>query len=201
MKKLTTGERINISVTAFCLLIIGAMAIDMLAFAPAIAREDGVKPPELNEVRIVDKQTGSVTLKEEYIASVIGGYMPAGLPKDNVKVSIQQTGEIYVGALADRKDLEDMLASYIGMKEKLFLKLLPRQFELGLTFMASPDGESGLLTFVPKAFTVNGMDLSVDILPTEVTRAISDGINSAILSSGFYFTQIVIKDGEVELVA
>lgn len=201
MKKLTTGERINISITVFCLLIIGTMAIDMLAYKPVMSGELETKQPNLNEVTMVDKQTGNITLTEEYIASVMGTYMPQGLPKDNVKVSIWQTGQVYVGAVADRGQLEDLLANYIGMKEKLFLKLLPRQFELGLTFLASPDGESGLLSFTPQKFTVNGMDLSVDILPIEVTRAISDGINSAILNSGFYFTQIVLKDGEVELIA
>lgn len=191
------AENIYIVITALSLAL-SLVLIGLMAFH----KGDSVQPPrediKLNEVKIVENERKEIVISEDSIASALGSFLPEKFPKDCIKVNISANGTVYTGLLARRSQLTE-LARGLGAKERLLLKLLPEETEMGLKFFAESDSESGLLRFELRSFDVAGMELETDFIPDEIVQNIAQAVNKVLLESGYYYTKTELTDGAIKL--
>lgn len=178
---------------ALCLVLIGLMAFN---------RDNSPKAPhediKLNEVKIVENDNKEIVISEDTIASALGELMPEKLPKDAVKVDISADGTIYTGLTVKRSQLTEVLNG-LSTKEKLLVRMLPEEAEIGLNFFAESDSESGLLRFELRSAQAAGMELKADFIPDDIARNVAQAVNKILLESGYYYTKIELTDGAVKL--
>lgn len=195
MKK-ETESRIYVGITCFC------MAMCALFITPVIKGGETAEKHEeiqMNEVSIVEKEKKDIFLNEDYFSSKLSDYLPEQFPSDGVQVEISGSSEIHMGCTVERKNIENMVKDQIGFKEKLLLKLLPSSFSIDMYFKASADRENGMLVLDCDRVNIHGMDMDSSIIPGEITELLEEGFNKILLDSGFYYTDMEIKNGGIQL--
>ena len=154
---------------------------------------------QISSKDFVEKEKKDIFLNEDYFSSKLSDYLPEQFPSDGVQVEISGSSEIHMGCTEERKNIENMVKDQIGFKEKLLLKLLPSSFSIDMYFKASVDRENGMLVLDCDRVNIHGMDMDSSIIPGEITELLEEGFNKILLDSGFYYTDMEIKNGGIQL--
>lgn len=147
------------------------------------------------------EQKPAITLTEKDIEGMIENQLPDNFPLSDIKVKIKEDSIDAIGGLKKENLLQYLKANGYELTAPLqaALMLVPDEFSLSCRFQVGTDHETGLLLFTPEKVSAGSVEIPSAVLIPSVFASINQAVNDALCNSDIYFTQIILKEGAVEL--
>ncbi len=200
-------EKIYSCVTVLCILMCGAMIAGMLFGGERISEEHVPAMRELNEEKdaaALDEEEdsvsgGQIALTESFIKEQLGRFLSDDFPLKTPDVSIGADGIVSFSGNVSKNALRAYLKKMsvnTGLKGSVALLLLPKNFDLDVSFQLSENSD-GSLNVKPYSLFVSGKSIPVSAFPQKVTDIISGAVNNIVSSISSVIRFSGFEDGAI----
>lgn len=199
-----TMEKLYVGVMIACFLVCLVLLISMIVGQPLLQRayphaptmRDTILPPQLQEgdgqqdAPETDQtigQTGRFTLTETALQQTLLSALPESFPVSALEADIERDCTIALTLEVTRSRLTSYLEQAgmkLSLKEKLFLRLLPKTFEAECLLQLSQPEAGGLILLSPQKLALNEHSVKVTAIPEELTQALNQGLQAALEATG-----------------
>lgn len=199
-----TMEKLYVGVMIACFLVCLVLLISMIVGQPLLQRayphaptmRDTILPPQLQEgdgqqdapeTDQTTGQTGRFTLTETALQQTLLSALPESFPVSALEADIDRDCTIALTLEVTRSRLTSYLEQAgmkLSLKEKLFLRLLPKTFEAECLLQLSQPEAGGLILLSPQKLALNEHSVKVTAIPEELTQALNQGLQAALEATG-----------------
>ena len=216
--KQQTMEKLYAGVMIACFVVCLILLISMLVGKPLLQRayphtptmRDTILPPQMQEGEgetpkppEEDRptgQTGRLTLTETALQHTLLSALPEEFPVSALEADIEAEGTVELKLEVGRDKLTDYLKQAgmkLSLKEKLFLRLLPKTIEASCLLRLTGGEEGGLAVLVPEKLALNEHSIKVAALPQDLLDAANGGLQAALESTGLNLGKFVCTDDAI----
>lgn len=216
--KQQTMEKLYAGVMIACFVICLILLISMLVGKPLLQRvyphaptmRDTILPPQMQEGEEETPQqpqedrpagqTGRLTLTETALQHTLLTALPEEFPVSALEADIEAEGTVELKLEVGRDKLTDYLKQAgmkLSLKEKLFLRLLPKTIEASCLLRLTSGEEGGLALLVPEKLALNEHSIKVAALPQELLDAANSGLQAALEATGLNLGKFVCTDDAI----
>lgn len=162
----------------------------------SLAQKPAIQPKE-------NKENYSVLeLNDAIITRLVIDNLPEDIPFSNLVVHISEDSEIKIDCVMQRDTLTEFInnkAKNIPSYVKLITNFLPDSVPMSLNLSLAVDSKEGLLILTPQSITVNNIELTTTMFPSELEISINSAINSLISSDGKKIESITLSEGHIRV--
>ena len=207
MKKSDTGYKIIIVI---CAALIIAMSSKMFLRGrhsdvysdPRISSDSKNEHKRFFLSELLPKSNVGITLTEEQLGELIRDKLPPVFPVNSLSICLGDDQSIGLTCKFEKQAFFDYLAENNFEASPLLkssINFLPDPLEFSAVFSAETDPESNLLKINAVSVRINDSELNQGVILTSVSEIITSATNKALCESDYYFTDISISDGSMEL--
>ncbi len=216
--KQQTMEKLYVGVMIACFVVCLILLISMIIGKPLLQRayphtptmRDTILPPQLQEDEGQDQeeppkdqttgQTGSLTLTETALQQTLLSALPESFPVSALEADIEPDCTIELKLEVGRSELTKYLEKAgmkLSLKEKLFLRLLPKTFEAECLLQLTQPQEGGLVLLTPQKLSLNDHSVKVAAIPGELITAANEGLKAALEATGLTLGSFICTDDAI----
>lgn len=216
--KQQTMEKLYVGVMIACFVICLILLISMIIGKPLLQRayphaptmRDTILPPQMQEDEGAGEeappkdqttgQTGSLTLTEMSLQQTLLSALPESFPVSALEADIEPDCTIELTLEVKRSQLTKYLENAgmkLSLKEKLFLRLLPKTYEVDCLLQLSQPEEGGLVLLTPQKLSLNDHSVKVAAIPAELITAVNDGLKATLEATGLTLGSFVCTDDAI----
>lgn len=216
--KQQTMEKVYAGVMIACFVICLILLISMLVGKPLLQRayphtptmRDTILPPQMQEES--DKapqqpqgkppagQTGRLILSETALQHTLMTALPEAFPVSALEADIEAEGTVKLKLEIGRDRLTNYLKRAgmdLSLKEKLFLRLLPKTIEASCLLRLTGGEAGGLAMLVPEKLALNEHSIKITALPQELLDAANGGLQAAMEATGLNLGKFTCTDDSI----
>ena len=171
---------------------------------------DTILPPQLQEeeagnqtVPPVDQNTGltgSLTLTEMSLQQTLLSALPQEFPVSALEADIKPDCTIKLTVEVDRSKLTKYLENAgmkLSLKEKIFLRLLPKTLEAECLLQLSQTDESGMVLLTPQSLSLNEHKVKIASIPQKLVDAANTGLSETLNATGLTLGEFVCTEDAI----
>lgn len=139
-------------------------------------------------------------LNDAVITRLVLDSLPDNLPLSDVVVHISDDSNIRIDCTLSPSELIDFCAASgvkISPSLKFMAKLLPESVDGAFCFGLTFDSASNKLNLTPQMLSVNGIDLSAELLPDDFSISINQAVNTLFSQKDKKIQSITVTDGKI----
>lgn len=196
-----------------CILISAGLCLDMALKSRGSASEDFTQEtPYTEELPYVENgeeyqyEPGGgdevVILNEADVQKMIVKELPPDFPLKGIGITLKEAKKVFLAGTIDREELRtyiDKCGIKLDSYMEMMLSLLPRTINVKAEFDIGTSADGGLLILSPRKIDAAGVNLPDGLLPQEFFDGLNESINRSLVSSGYLFKGINVKNGSIEL--
>ena len=211
-------EKLYVGVMIACFVVCLILLISMIIGKPLLQRayphtptmRDTILPPQLQEeeagnqaVPPADQNTGltgSLTLTEMSLQQTLLSALPEAFPVSALEADIESDCTVELTLEVDRSKLTQYLENAgvkLSLKEKIFLRLLPKNLEAECLLQLSQPTEGGLILLTPKSLTLNEHKVKIASIPHTLIDAVNAGLTETLKATGLTLGSFVCTDDAI----
>lgn len=216
--KQQTMEKLYAGVMIACFVICLILLISMLVGKPLLQRayphaptmRDTILPPQMQEEEGEPDQpaeedrpagqTGRLILTETSLQHTLLSALPESFPVSALEADIAAAGTVELKLEIGRDKLTDYLKQAgmdLSLKEKLFLRLLPKTIEASCLMRLNRSETGGVAVLTPEKLSLNEHSIKVSILPQELLDAANGGLQAALEATGLTLGEFICTDDAI----
>ena len=213
--KQQTMEKVYVGVMIACFVVCLILLISMIIGKPLLQRayphtptmRDTILPPQLQEEEGENQmppspeqpagQTGSLTITEMSLQQTLLAALPEAFPVSALEADIEPDCTIELTLEVDRGKLTKYLESVgmkLSLKEKVFLRLLPKTLEAECLLQLCQPTEGGLVLLTPKSLSLNEHKVKVAAIPGDLIEAANAGLAETLKATGLTLGSFTCTD-------
>lgn len=199
-----TMEKLYVGVMIACFLVCLVLLISMIVGQPLLQRayphaptmRDTILPPQLQEEEGEQQtppkdqttgQTGRFTLTETALQQTLLSALPESFPVSALEADIDRDCTIELKLEIKRNELISYLeraGMKLSLKQKLFLRLLPKTLAAECLLQLSQPEDGGLVLLTPQKLSLNEHSVNVSAIPVDLITAVNQGMKTALEATG-----------------
>ena len=165
----------------------------------------GRKPSPVSAPSDPSSPNGSIAqtqLTDYSISELLAQNLPQNSPVTDLSAHISKDGDIRIDCTLLSQAISDFCNGYsldIPTPIRFMLTMLPEKVPVSFSMHIALVSQSGGLALSPRSLTVNGMDISPNILPDEFELNINRAINGILFKSGEKIRSLELDDGKISI--
>ena len=214
--KQQTMEKLYVGVMIACFAVCLILLISMIVGKPLLQKatphtptmRDTILPPQLQEgggearpePDLPTGQTGRLTLTETALQQTLLSALPEKFPVSALEADIKADNTILLKLEVGRGKLSTYLESCgmkLSLKEKLFLRLLPKTFTAECLLRLSQPESGGLVLLTPEKLSLNDHSVKPAAIPGELVEALNGGIKATADATGLTLGSFICTDDAI----